>query len=77
MTYGDWYYEDDDDGLIVDAIVYKDMERKQREEDWDYSRIQLAENEREYREKLREMQRKHLQETLLNREVAYNKSRGG
>ena len=32
ISYGDYYYEDDEDGLIVKASVYKQLQReKQRE----------------------------------------------
>ena len=77
MTYGDWYYEDDEDGLVVDALVYKRMKQEQKEEEWDYSQLQMAKNEREYREKLRELEREYMKKTLLDRKVAYEENRGG
>ena len=77
MTYGDWYYEDDEDGLIVDAIVYKQMKQTEKEENWDYSKLQMAQNEREYRQRLKELEKEHLKQGLLKRKVAHEENRGG
>lgn len=67
---GDYYYKDDDDGLIVKATVYHDMLRVKKENEFDYSRLNRAESVRDYKEMLKEYEREFLYETLLDREVA-------
>ena len=77
LSWGDWYYEDDEDGLVVCALEYKKMQQERKEEQWDYSRIQMAENEREYKQRLKELEREHIKKTLLDRQMAADKARGG
>ena len=69
ITYGDYYYFDDEDGLIVKASVYHEMKRRKREEEWDWTRYKNAESEREYQEVCREKEREYLTEHLLERKV--------
>lgn len=67
---GDWYYVDDVDRIKVKATVYKDLKNKQKEETWDYSKLNNASNEYEYRQKIKEATRQLLAETVLQRKVA-------
>ena len=67
---GEYYYQDDEDGLIVKATIYHDMLREKRESEFDYSRLNNAENQREYEEILKEYQRSLNASTLLDRKVA-------
>lgn len=67
---GDYYYIDDVDGLRVKATVYKDLKEQMKEETWDYSKINNAANEAEYRKMVQEATRRMLGETVLNRKVA-------
>ena len=69
ITYGDYYYFDDEDGLIVKASVYNEMKRRKREEEWDYTRLHNALSEREYTEMCREKERQFLTNHLLDRKV--------
>lgn len=52
---GDYYYEDDQDGFIVKAEVYKELKNRKKEEEWDYSILNQAENELEYKECLKKL----------------------
>ena len=69
MTHGEYYYEDTDDGLIVKATVYKEMKDIKRAEEFDYSKLENAASEREYRQLLRQYEREFKASTLLDREV--------
>lgn len=67
---GELYYEDDEDGVIIKADVYHDMKRKQVEDNWDYSVINEAKSEAEYRRKLQEYSKQILSQSVLNRPLA-------
>lgn len=67
---GDFYYIDDVDGIRIKASVYKAMKDKRTEEEWDYSKLNAAENEVEYKRMLREATRQMLASSVLDRKVA-------
>lgn len=70
LTYGDYYYEDDVDGLIVDATYYhtrKRAEKLQAAQD----DLRNALNPEEYRLKMRQAEREYMEMTLMDRAV-YN-----
>ena len=69
---GDYYYEDDQDGFIVKAEVYKELKNRKKEEEWDYSILNQAENELEYKRMLKEATMNMLASTLFERKV-FNK----
>ena len=69
---GDYYYEDDQDGFIVKAEVYKELKNRKKEEEWDYSILNQAENELEYKRMLKETTMNMLASTLFERKV-FNK----
>ena len=69
IRYGDYYYYDDTDGLIVKADVYNKLKRAKQEEEFDYSRLNQANSEREYDEIMREKEREYLTATLFDRTV--------
>ncbi len=75
MRYGDYYYEDDSDGLIVKATVYKEMMRTQKEREFDYSDLENAKSEKEYRQMLKQYEKEYLQQDIYNREI-YKKDGG-
>ena len=67
---GATYYEDDEDGFIIRADEYAELKKRKKEEEFDYSRLIGAQNEREYSEMMRQMYREYNQDTLLdNRKV--------
>ena len=69
ITYGDWYYEDDEDHLIVKAEIYKQIKDKYREDTFDYSYLNTLQSEEEYRQKIKEMTRVNNYASLLSRKV--------
>ena len=69
IRYGEWYLEDDEDGLIVSAKEYAKLKKEKREHDWDYSKFQNAQNEREYEQMFRDADRDMKAQTLLNRKI--------
>lgn len=66
---GEFYYWDDEDGLVVSRKTYRKFREAKKREDWDYSRLENAMNEREYEEAIKEQTREYNLETLLNRKV--------
>lgn len=69
IMYGEWYYWDDEDGLIVSVRTYNKMKEEKRRAEWDYSRLEEAQSEQEYRQMLQEHIREIQTESLLNRKV--------
>lgn len=68
LSYGDYYYEDDTDGLIVDADYYH--RRKQAEKLEEAAReLPYAYDPETYRIKMRQAERDFLELTLMDREV--------
>ena len=69
IVFGDYYYWDDEDELVVAADVYHNMQKEKREAEWDYSRLNQAQSEAEYSQILKEKTRDYLASTLLDRKV--------
>ena len=69
MTYGEYYYEDTEDGFIVGALTYKEMKDAKKAEEFDYSKLEKAASEREYREMLKQYEREFKTAGLLERKV--------
>ena len=67
---GEYYYEDDKDGIIIKATVYKELQNRDKEQNWDYSQLNLAQNELEYRRQFKEYTKKMLEYSALKRKVA-------
>ena len=61
---GATYYEDDEDGFIIRADEYAELKKRKKEEEFDYSRLIGAQNEREYSEMMRQMYREYNQGVL-------------
>lgn len=72
IGYGDFYYEDDEDGLIVKASTYNEIMDKRKEELFDYSKLERARSEREYQQMLKRAERELLEQTLFERKI-FNK----
>lgn len=72
IIYGDYFYHDEVDGLIVKATVYKEMQRKAREDKFDYTLLNQAQNEKEYRELVKKAEKDYFASTILDREVFDN-----
>lgn len=71
IAYGDYYYEDDEDGFIVDYNYYYD--RKMQEKinlALQNPEIQHAYDSMSYKTMMREAERQMLDRTLFNRKIA-------
>lgn len=69
IGYGDFYYEDDEDGLIVKASVYNEIMDKRKEELFDYSKLERARSEKEYTQMLKRAEKELLTQTLFERKI--------
>ena len=67
---GDFYYQDDVDGVKIKATVYKEMENAKKKAEWDYSKINQAQSEAEYKNLIAEATRQMFASTILDRKVA-------
>lgn len=70
IAYGDYYYEDDEDGFIVKASVYREYKLKKETEEMNSHPLLLqAQSEKEYKEMLKTYEREYNQDTLLDRKI--------
>lgn len=69
MMYGDFYYEDTNDGSIVDAVLYHKLKKTQETEVFDNSILNNATSEKEYTDRLKQVEQAYLQKTILYREI--------
>lgn len=67
IKHGDYYYEDDEDGMIIKASVYGKMKKEKQENEFDYTKLNQAENLRDYEQSLKEYEREFLKSTLFDR----------
>jgi hypothetical protein len=67
---GDYYYEDDEDGLIVKATVYRRLEKEKKEKEFDYTLLNNATSQEEYRQMLIQATREFNNQGLFDRKIA-------
>lgn len=72
MMYGDFYYEDDEDGFIVSAKYYNEIKKKAKEDKWDYSKLNYFTNDKEYQQALHEKEKELFTQSLLERKIYGN-----
>jgi hypothetical protein len=73
LMYGDFYYEDDTDGKRIDAQYYYQEKQKRRKEQWPYTKIlNEAKSQKEYQDRLKQVERDVLTNEMLDRPV-FNK----
>jgi hypothetical protein len=73
IVYGDYYYQDTDDpNLYVLAREYNKLKRQIEEETFDYTLLEKAQNEKEYREYLKMAEQEYLNDNILSMEIAKN-----
>lgn len=48
ITHGDYYYEDDEDGLIIKASAYRDLKDQHEQDYFDQSRLLGFQNRYDY-----------------------------
>ena len=67
---GDYYYEDDEDGLIIKATVYRRLLDQEKRDRFDYSKLNNARSQREYEDLLKRAEQEFLTQTIFDRKVA-------
>lgn len=67
IRHGDYYYEDDEDGVIIKATVYARMKKEKEEAEFDYSKLNQAESVRDYESALKQYEREFLEGTIFDR----------
>lgn len=71
IAYGDYYYEDDEDGFIVDYNYYYDSKMSEKlTEALQNPEISHAMDSISYHTMMRQKERQMLDRTLFNREIA-------
>lgn len=72
IKYGDFFYEDDVDGVCVLASVYKKMQDQRRKESFDYSELNRCQSEIEYQNYIKRAEKEFLHASILDREIIDN-----
>lgn len=73
IIYGDYYYQDTDDpNLYIKASEYHKLKREEEERKFDYSLLEQAKNELEYKNYLQRAEQQLLSETILKKEILVN-----
>lgn len=70
IKYGQFYYEDDEDDAIVKFEVYKRMQQEAKDDQFDYSLLEQAKSDSEYKEMMKRAEKAFLHTTILDRKIA-------
>lgn len=67
---GDFYYVDDEDGLVVNAKTYYNLKFKKKKNEWPYTaQLNEAKSQKEYNQQLKQAEHDLLKQTVLTRKV--------
>lgn len=69
MMYGDFYYEDDETGDVIDAKYYHNQMMEKRKEEFDNSILERAQSQKEYQDELKKAEQEYLTATMLSKYV--------
>lgn len=69
IGYLDYYYEDDEDGLIVKFEVYKKLKLQNKREKFDYKRLNEISSRIDYKAAIQRYEEDLLKDNILEREV--------
>lgn len=69
IGYLDYYYEDDEDGLIVKFEIYHALKRENEIDKWDWNKLNLLANQKEYEMAVRAYEKFIKSQDVLEREV--------
>lgn len=72
IKYGDFYYEDDEDGVCVLASEYKKLQDAKRREEFDYSELERCQSQVEYEQLMKKAEREYLYASILDRQIIDN-----
>ena len=72
ISYGDYYYEDDEDNFVVKASVYREEKLKKETEDMNNNPLLLqAKSQQDYKTALRQYEQNFYRDTLLDRKMYF------
>ena len=71
---GDFYYKDDDDGLIVNAKTLHNLKEEQRKDNYDYTLRDNAQNWKDYNEQMKEAEHELLKTEILDRKIWWHEA---
>ena len=72
INYGDYYYESTIDGSYISADTYHKLKREREEERFDYTLLNQAMNEEEYRDYIKRAESEYLTQTILDEPLIKN-----
>lgn len=69
---GEYYFEDPDDGTIISAEHYWELKNQKINDEWDETYYNQMENQKDYKEALRQVEAKYKEQTVLNKVKLYD-----
>lgn len=69
---GEYYFEDPDDGTIISAEHYWELKNQKMNDEWDETYYNQMENQKDYKEALRQVEAKYKEQTVLNKVKLYD-----
>lgn len=72
IVYGDYFYEDDEDGIVIKASEYKKLQKEAKKDAFDYTLLNQAKSEKEYKEIIKKAEQSYLKQSILDRKVCEN-----
>jgi hypothetical protein len=73
IVYGDFYYQDTEDPkLYIKATEYHKLKKQEKINAFDYSKLEQAQSEKEYRQYMIQAQQEYLTATILSKEICIN-----
>ena len=73
IVYGDFYYQDTEDpNFYVLAREYNKLKKEREKERFDYSLLEKAQSEKEYKEYLKRAEREYLKDNILDMPIIEN-----
>lgn len=72
LKYGDYYFQDDETGKIISADYYYQLKEKKKRDEFDYTILNNAQNQKDYQEQLKKAEQDYITATVLG-EPVFNK----
>ena len=72
IVYGDFYYEDTDDGVTVKATVYKKLKDEMENNRFDRTLLNKAQSDAEYKKMMQKAEQEYLKASILDRPIMKN-----
>lgn len=73
IIYGDYYYQDTEDpNLYIKKSAYDRFDREQKENKFDYSKLEQLESQAEYEQYLKQAEQEYLANNILKHKIIKN-----